>query len=262
MESVRGLFDELRVYMSSHPKLAFVTFAVFAAYEYGIIQSLWRKIFVRIEVNFSKQLNVILESKKRKLFAPLVQMAAAAAERPLKVVEIGLGGGSNFDFYPDGTEIIGVDPNPEYLTYLHRELETKSGKRVKMSEVYCLGAETMEEVIQRDSVDAVVATLVLCTVQDVRAVVSNCWKALKPGGVFLFLHHNRTDPVLHPWKAWLQDLVTVITFRIADGCHFNRDPIDIIQGVEFSVVNYEKYSLDSLPEIHPLNPILIGSAVK
>jgi len=261
MQSVRTSIDHLRAYMADHPKLAFVTFAVLAAYEFGIAQSLWRKIFVRIEVNFSKNLNVMLESKKRELFSPLLKMASSL-DRPLRVVEIGLGGGSNFDFYPDGTEIIGVDPNPEYLAHLHRELEKKSGSKVKMNRIVCAGAETMDEFIESESVDAVVATLVLCTVQDVHAVISNCFKILKPGGVFLFLHHNRADPMLHPWKAWLQDLITPITYRIADGCHFNRNPIVDIQRADFSVVNFEKYSPPAMPRFHIIHPFLLGCAVK
>lgn len=264
MESVRTIIDDLRAYMSDHPILALMTCVFLVAYEFNIAQSLWRKVFVRMEVHFSKKLNVMLESKKRELFSPLLRMAASTerVERPLRVLEIGLGGGSNFDFYPDGTEIIGVDPNPEYLTHLNRELETKSGSKVTMTRIVCAGAETMDEFIERESVDAVVATLVLCTVQDVTAVVNNCWKVLKPGGVFLFLHHNRADPMLQPWKAWFQDLITPITYRIADGCHFNRNPIVDIQGADFSVVNFEKYSPTTLRSYHLVHPFLIGCAVK
>ena len=271
MDSLRGFFHDARLLLSAHPKMAVLTLVFLAAYELKILQSAWRKVFVYYEVTFSKKLNAGLRSKKLELFEPLFRRRDSSPDdddddgRPLRVVEIGLGGGSNFDFYPDETEVVGVDPNPDYLQYLHRELETTSDRRVKMIEVVCAGAEKMDEFIAEDSVDAVVATLVLCTVQDVPAVVSNCRKVLKPGGVFLFLHHNRADPIAHPWRARLQSWVTPLTYRLGDGCHFDRDPVEDIQRAGFSKVSYEIYTPPRGNRITPfslIHPFLIGCAVK
>ena len=266
MESLRGYFHDARLQLSAHPKIAVLTLAFLAAYELNVLQSAWRKVFVYFEVTFSKKLNAGLRAKKVELFEPLFRRRDSSRDGlPLRVVEIGLGGGSNFDFYPDETEVVGVDPNPDYLKYLRRELETTSGRRVKMVEVVCAGAEKMDEIIAEDSVDAVVATLVLCTVRDVCAVVTNCRKVLKPGGVFLFLHHNRADPVAHPWRARLQSWVTPLTYRLGDGCHFNRDPVEDIQRAGFSKVSYEKYTPPRKNRFAPfslIHPFLIGCAVK
>jgi len=266
MHLFRTWFDECRQYVTSHPKLAFFTLAFLAAFEFNVIQRLWRKIFVFFEVRLSKRLNQRLRRKKEELFEPLFRPDASLPDgKPLRLVEIGLGGGSNFDFYPEGAEIIGVDPNPDYLKYLKQEMETPSGRRVKMTQVFCVGAEEMDQLIAPESVDAVVATLVLCTVQDVAAVVASCFYVLRPGGCFYFLHHNRGDPATEPWKVWLQNVVTPLTFRLGDGCHFNRDPIGVIQSAGFSSVVYEKYapSRGSRSAVFSLvHPFLIGRAVK
>merc|ERR1712135_192190 len=100
-----------------------------------------------------------------------------------------------------------------------------------------------------NSADAVVATLVLCTVQDVAAVVDSCFKVLRPGGIFLFFHHSRDDPVKHPWKVKWQEILTPLTCRLFDGCHVNRDPIGIIQQAGFSSVQFEKYYPKGFMEI-------------
>ena len=265
IDFLRSVFAEARAYIATHPKLAMCTLAILAAYELNIIQRLWRKAFVYFEVKMSVRLNSRLKRKKTELFEPLFRPGASREGAPLRIVEIGLGGGSNFDFYPDGAEIIGVDPNPEYLKYLHEELKTTAGQKVTMSRVVCAGAETMDRFIDADSVDAVVATLVLCTVQDVQAVVDSCLRVLRPGGVFLFLHHNKADSESQPVRAWLQDFVTPLTFRLGDGCHFNRDPINEIQRAGFASVNSEKFTPPGRTRFAPFSlvyPFLIGSAWK
>ena len=264
MDFVRTFYNDCRVYVAAHPKVTLFTLAILAAVELRIIQRAWRKIFVFFEVKLSKRLNAKLRRKKQQLFEALFRPDAGREGAPLRVVEIGLGGGSNFDFYPHGTEIVGVDPNPDYLKYLHQEMDTSSGQRVTMTNVICAGAEEMGQHIEENSVDAVVATLVLCTVQDVRAVVDSCRFVLRPGGVFLFLHHNKADSETHPWKAMVQDWITPLTFLIADGCHFDRDPIHDIQNAGFSSVSYEKYTPGGtrFAPLSPVYPLLIGTAVK
>ena len=266
MQVIRIWLDEGRQFVAAHPKSVLLTLALLAAYKGNVIQRLWRQIFVFFEVRLSRRLNSKLRGKKAALFAPLFRPDAAAGEgQPLRIVEIGLGGGSNLDFYPENAEIIGVDPNPDYLKYLEAEMKTASGRRLKMTRVICAGAEEMDQYLAPDSADAVVATLVLCSVRDVEAVVANCWRVLRPGGGFYFLHHNRGDPVREPWKVWCQDWVTPLTFRLGDGCHFNRDPIGVIQTAGFSSVNFEKYAPSTgsrLAAFSLVHPFLIGRAVK
>ncbi|MBE3563751.1 MAG: class I SAM-dependent methyltransferase [Hydrogenibacillus schlegelii] len=63
--------------------------------------------------------------------------------------------------------------------------------------------------------DAVVSTLVLCSVRDPRKAMAEIRRVLKPGGRFLALEHVRID-VLR-WAGWALDRLTPAWSRLADG---------------------------------------------
>ncbi|XP_023241469.1 methyltransferase-like protein 7A, partial [Centruroides sculpturatus] len=84
-------------------------------------------------------------------------------EGRLRILEIGPAGGRNFAFYPDNSLLTFVDPNESFRTFFNR----KKGQfgSLHLENFYCTGAEDMNE-IKDESVDIVVSTLVLCSVQD------------------------------------------------------------------------------------------------
>ena len=43
--------------------------------------------------------------------------------RPIEVLEIGAGSGANFKYYPKGTNIMCVDPNPYFDSYIKQNSE-------------------------------------------------------------------------------------------------------------------------------------------
>jgi SAM-dependent methyltransferase len=93
------------------------------------------------------------------------------------------------------------------------------------------------------SVDAVIATLVLCTVPDPAAAVAEVRRILAPGGTFAFLEHvgapagtalRRLQRVLRrPW-SW--------TF---EGCLLDRDLAGVIGEAGFAGVDLQEYRLRS-----------------
>jgi len=58
------------------------------------------------------------------------------------VVEISIGPGANFDYYPHGTSLIAVDPNPHMEELLKANLE-KVGVRVRLKKFVAASAEDM-----------------------------------------------------------------------------------------------------------------------
>ena len=68
--------------------------------------------------------------------------------------------------------------------------------------------------------DAVVASLVLCSVDDQRTVLAEVRRVLRPGGHFLFLEHvAAASPRV---RAWQRRLSPVQRF-FADGCELDHD---------------------------------------
>ena len=166
------------------------------------------------------------------------------------VLEIGPGTGPNLSYYPHGIHWLGVEPNPYMISHL-KAAAARAGIDVDIR------SGTAEHLPADDnSIDTVVSTLVLCSVNDPEHVLREVCRVLKPGGKFLFLEHVAAPPgtFLHR----LQRFIRPLWKRIGDGCHPDRDTGSVISRAGFSEVNYESFRLP----IGPVAPQIIGVAIK
>jgi len=158
------------------------------------------------------------------------------------VLEIGPGTGINLAYLPDGVYWLGLEPNP----HLHPWLETALRQRGVLGEVLLGQAEEIP--LPQESVDAVVATLVLCSVEDPRRALAEILRVLKPGGRLVFLEH-----VAAPRGSSLrrfQDLLCPLWSFLGDGCHPNRETLALIREAGFARVEAEAFELP-LPLVAP-----------
>ncbi|XP_047482867.1 thiol S-methyltransferase METTL7B-like [Penaeus chinensis] len=110
---------------------------------------------------------VKLEEVKKQLFVGLGREVShdplLREKGAIRILEIGVGTGSNFTYYPPDTHLVVVDPNPNFASYYH-------ANRDKFSHIHCekLITTTGErmDMVPDNSVDVVVMTLVLCTIED------------------------------------------------------------------------------------------------
>jgi ubiquinone/menaquinone biosynthesis C-methylase UbiE len=86
--------------------------------------------------------------------------------------------GENLKYYPKNSHLVVVDHN----VYIHAYLDSNPGltsnvniERVIVSSEYCL-----EEAIPDSSIDAVVATFVLCSVTSINLILSEIKRILAP----------------------------------------------------------------------------------
>jgi SAM-dependent methyltransferase len=105
------------------------------------------------------------------------------------------------------------------------------------------------------TVDAVVASLVLCTVIDLEGALAEVRRVLRPGGRLRFYEHVRaTDPRLacwqdrleHPW-GWL-----------VGSCHPNRDTVAAIGAAGLRLVQLDRFDLKAMPPL--ARPHVLGVA--
>ena len=89
---------------------------------------------------------------------------------------MGAGGGANFKYYPKNANVTCVDPNPEFKKYLQKNSAEYPG--VNLVEAVVGTAEDMSA-IPSGSVDAVVCTLVLCTVVNVDGALKEIIRILR-----------------------------------------------------------------------------------
>lgn len=168
-----------------------------------------------------------------------------------RVLEIGPGAGINFRHYPKRVEVIGVEPNP----HLHRHLRQAAGDADIPLIIYPASAEVME--LEQGAVDAVVSTLVLCSVDNVQEVLAEVHRVLKPGGTFVFIEHVAAPP--GSWLRRVQDVCTPLWQTFGDGCRPNCDTGRAIECAGFASVEYRQ---ERLPGIPVVAPHIIGVARK
>lgn len=152
------------------------------------------------------------------------------------VLEIGPGNGANFQYLPNTiSNWIGIEPNP----YMHGPLRTAGEERGIPTDFREVTAEGMH--VEDESVDAVLSTLVLCSVSDPAGVVRDIHRSLKPGGRFVFLEHVAAPRGTRLRR--LQGLLNPVWGYFADGCHLNRELAEIIGSAGFAEVQVEEFTV-------------------
>jgi len=184
------------------------------------------------------------------------------AQGSIKILEIGVGTGTNFQWYPDGCHLTVIDPNPHFKSYYDNN--RSKFPNIKTEEIIFGFGEEMD-MVENNSMDAVVITLVLCSVKDVKKVLEQAKRVLVPGGKFFFIEHVRDWDPSHSSKQRAQDLLTGtgVWPTLFDGCMLNRQTSYDINDAGFSEVQIEKkYApMNSLP-FSLVNPMVVGIATK
>jgi ubiquinone/menaquinone biosynthesis C-methylase UbiE len=106
------------------------------------------------------------------------------------------------------------------------------------------------------SVDAVAATLVLCSVADQGRVLAEVRRVLRPGGRFVFFEHVAAPA--GTWSRRLQRCWAVLSRRLDAGCDPGRDTWRSIEAAGFREVRARWYARRSCFGIY--SPFLAGVA--
>lgn len=155
-------------------------------------------------------------------------------ELPATIVELGPGSGANFRYYPRGTRVIAVEPNPMMLKRMYAQA-ARHGVEIDLRHA---GAEGME--VESESADLVVSTLVLCSVRDPDQVLSEVRRVLRPGGRFAFLEHVAADPGTRLRNV--QEAIHAPWHWLGEGCHLNRDTASTIEDAGFRELEFERFN--------------------
>ena len=166
------------------------------------------------------------------------------------VVEIGPGTGTNFQYYSRNIHWIGAEPNRYMHPYLRRAAEV-AGFPI---EVLPSRAENLN--LPDESADAVVATAVLCSVDDPHKALQEVRRVLKPGGRFIFVEHVAAKRGTSLRR--IQRIIQPFWSRIADGCHPDRDTGELIAQAGLRPLVLDGFRLP----LGPVAPHIAGVAVR
>ena len=150
-------------------------------------------------------------------------------------IEIGAGTGLNLAHYPyDLDGLVLVEPDPA----MRRRLVERLARSCLRARLVDAPAEQLP--FSDGSIDTVVSTFVLCTVDAPYLALQEIARVLKPDGQLLFIEHVRSDsPRLARW----QDRLANPWRRFARGCRCNRATSELIAAFGFE--------LEDLIEVQP-----------
>lgn len=169
---------------------------------------------------------------------------------PREVVELGSGVGANLRFLPDGATLIAIEPNP----YMHHRLRTAAERAGVHLELRLRPGE--DTGLADNSVDAVISSLVLCTVDDPARVLAEVRRVLRPGGTFHFVEHVAA-PADTPTRT-VQRVLRRPWAWVFEGCSCERDLERVVRAAGFSRVVIDRYRLRT--PFLPFNPHIAGIA--
>lgn len=189
------------------------------------------RLFAWAHARFDEHLDRRYGEEKRRLLADLSGT----------VLELGPGTGSNLRYLPAEVRWIGVEPN----VHMHAVLRERA--RGRDAEILTGSGESLD--VPSESVDAVVCTLVLCSVRDQRAVLAEVRRVLRPGGRFVFLEH-----VAAPRGSWLrlwQALVAPAWSVCGHGCRPDRETWTAVEAAGFARLDCRRFRMAGLPLVAP-----------
>jgi SAM-dependent methyltransferase len=143
-----------------------------------------------------------------------------------RVLEIGAGVGTNFANYPQAVQqVVAVEPEPRLAGHARAAAAAAPVPVVVIR-------ETAEAFSDGEPFDAVVCSLVLCSVSDPDSVLRELLSCLRPGGELRYLEHIATGGI----RGRFQRLVDATIWpRLAGNCHTHRDTEQSIRGAGFDV---------------------------
>ncbi|MGR8929999.1 MAG: class I SAM-dependent methyltransferase [Gammaproteobacteria bacterium] len=152
------------------------------------------------------------------------------------ILEVGVGTGKNFSFYPAHVRMTAIDFSPKMLEQAKRKRERKR------LDVHLEEMDVQRLYFADNSFDTVVASFVFCSVPQPRKGLKELYRVLKPGGQLILLEH-----VLSSNKAiaWLMNLLNPLIVRLV-GANINRQTVKNVQACPFRSIYIDPASGDMI----------------
>lgn len=166
------------------------------------------------------------------------------------IVEVGSGTGVNLQHYPADAAVTLTEPGPHMRRRLARRLSEHTDR-------FTLLDAPAERLPMPDaSVDAVVCTLVLCTVPDPAAALAEIRRVLRPSGRLVFIEHVAAEPETSAarWQRRLDPLWGLFSA----GCRLTRPTGELMEGAGFSFDTLDRVALSPAPWF--IRPAICGVA--
>lgn len=170
----------------------------------------------------------------RKLRRELLQEARG------HILEVAVGKGRNFEFYPQNAQITAVDVDASRLEEAKKQAE-KFG--ISADFIHAMVEDTH---LTPQTYDTVVSTLSLCSYKNPVEVLRSFGKYCRPDGKILLLEHGLSD---RAWLARIQHKLNKLHLHLW-GCNYNRDIKKFLEISGLKVDTIERHIFGTVYVIH------------
>jgi len=132
------------------------------------------------------------------------------------ILEVGVGTGKNFPYYPADAEITAIDFSKKML----KRAQDKASKQKLKVRLQQMDVENLE--FEDDTFDTVLASFVFCSVPDPVRGLIEIERVCKPGGKIALLEHVLSANRI---LGWLMNLANPLVVRMV-GANINRRTVE------------------------------------
>lgn len=150
------------------------------------------------------------------------------------ILEVGVGTGKNFEFYPRQARLTAIDFSEKMLERAQRK---RDRKRIEV-DLHLMDVESLR--FADNSFDTVIASFVFCSVPSPRKGLRELFRVCRPGGQVVLLEHVLSS---RPALAWLMNRLNPVVVGLV-GANINRQTVKNVQACGFSSVHVDASSSD------------------
>ncbi|TXK74023.1 class I SAM-dependent methyltransferase [Paenibacillus sp. N3.4] len=183
---------------------------------------------------FDKQANIYELRRKQQSERKWRSTLLASAKG--RVLEVAVGAGANFQFYPKDVEVTAVDFSNEMLSKA-KDSAAESGIRATF-----LQSDIELLAFPENSFDTIVSTLSFCGYDNPVQVLESLNFFCKPGGQILLMEHGLSSNL---FIGSAQKIMEPLFMRII-GCHLDRDIVNILQQSKVRIHRTERYIFNAV----------------
>lgn len=159
-----------------------------------------------------------------------------------EILEVGVGTGLNFPFYPRDVRVTAIDFSEGMLAQAWARA-AREGVAVDLWQMDCQALEFPDECF-----DGVVATWVFCSVPEPIQGLKEVGRVCRRDGKIFLLEHVRSES----WFGWVMDLLNPLVVRLT-GANINRRTVENIlrAGLRFESVESYAFGIVKLIVVRP-----------
>ena len=150
------------------------------------------------------------------------------------ILEVGVGTGKNFDYYPGDAQITAIDFSQEML----RQATHKKDRKAVSVELNLMDVQSLA--FADNSFDTIIGSFVFCSVPLPVKGLKELYRVCKPGGQVLLLEHVLSSkPVIAKVMNFINPAIVALV-----GANINRDTVKNVKACGFASVRIDERSGD------------------